>query len=59
MLTDHQMETGKNREAVKGDTQKIFFTSAPSLYSVMLTINFGTLKLQLRISSFKVVCKIL
>lgn len=40
------METGtKNRESVKGDTQKIFFTPALNSYSVKLIINFVTLKL--------------
>lgn len=40
------METGtKDREAVKGDTQKIFFTPALNLYIVKFTINFETLKL--------------
>lgn len=54
------MEIGtKSREAVKEDTQKIFFTSAPSLHSVKPTINFVTLKFNLRISSVKVACKIL
>lgn len=60
LLTDHQMETGtKNIKAVKGETQKIFFTPAPRLYSVKITANFVTLKPELGISSFKVVCKIL